>query len=419
MAKLESLLREHVDTEKERKTKDPAAPGAPPPSRLRSRLIKTGIGVVLIAVAGWMPAQRLFQVQSVEAVINAPLVTIRAPISGVVSGEIAVGDAIEPGASLVRVSNPRMDDFRLADALKELDEAREERDALAARLVSLGSLRADLSVKLDAFRVNRLRQIEAQIAEADARIAAADAVVANAGSVQERSAMLQEKGIVAQNSLGEADRDAAVAKATAAEARAARTALLVERDALAAGIYVGDSYNDQPRTAQRIDEIDEQIANSEAGVKRQESRIARAEAAVAREREAFELVSAAELASPVAGRVWEVLTAPGEQVAAGQDLFRLLNCSQAIVTAVVTEAVYNSLSTGMPARFIYREGGDAVAGKVVQLSGVATASSNFAILPSALQKESYRVTVALDTAGSANDCAVGRTGRVVFGGTGA
>ena len=122
----------------------------------------------------------------------------------------------------------------------------------------------------------------------------------------------------------------------------------------------------------------------------------------------------ARLMAPVDGTVWEVLTAPGEQVTAGQPLFSLLNCSDAIVTATVSEAVYNTLSVGMPATFTYRQGGAALAGKVVQLSGVASASSHFAIMPSALTKESYRVAISVSKLASDGSCPVGRTGRVVF-----
>jgi multidrug resistance efflux pump len=193
---------------------------------------------------------------------------------------------------------------------------------------------------------------------------------------------------------------------------------MVERDALGSGVYVGDSYNDEPRSAQRLDEIAQTIGSVRADLARQEARVTRAEAALKRERDAYTLVRSADLTAPVGGRVWEVLTAPGEQVAAGQALFSVLNCAQPLVTAAVSEAVYNSLSVGMPARFIFREGGDPMPGHVVQLSGVASASSNFAIVPSALTKESYRVAVALDGAPDATGCAVGRTGRVVFGATG-
>ena len=54
--------------------------------------------------------------------------------------------------------------------------------------------------------------------------------------------------------------------------------------------------------------------------------------------------------------MWELLTASGEQVQRGQDLMRLLDCNAALVTAVVSEAVYNRLQIGSRATFRLRDG---------------------------------------------------------------
>ena len=58
---------------------------------------------------------------------------------------------------------------------------------------------------------------------------------------------------------------------------------------------------------------------------------------------------------------------------------------------------------------------DVHAGQIVGLTGVASAPANLAIQPSALSKEPYRVTVRLVDADPAQQCKVGRTGRVTFG----
>ena len=55
-------------------------------------------------------------------------------------------------------------------------------------------------------------------------------------------------------------------------------------------------------------------------------------------------------------------------------------------------------------------------GRIVSLTGVATAPANLAIQPAALAKEPYRVTVALPEMPTKGRCSVGRTGRVTFGG---
>jgi multidrug resistance efflux pump len=113
--------------------------------------------------------------------------------------------------------------------------------------------------------------------------------------------------------------------------------------------------------------------------------------------------------------VWEVLTAPGEQVNRGQDLLRMLDCSTAVVTATVSESVYNRLQVGAPARFRFRDGGKEHEGFIVHLTGVAEAPANLAIAPRSLIKEAYRVTVAIPALTGSPTCQLGRTGRVVFG----
>jgi multidrug resistance efflux pump len=397
------------------------APAAAAPSRLRSRLVKAVLGLALIAVAGWMPLERLFQVSSVEAVVNARLVTVRSPIGGTVQIDAvnsALGETIAAGAPLVTVSDARADHSRLTAALDERAAAREERKAFAAKLKNLTDVQTDLRAQLDAFRRNRLTQIEAEMAEADAQIEAALAEQTRAEAIRARQSALVQSGSVSQAVMDDATRDAAVAIATIKGARARKASLAVERDALNSGNYLGDDYNDQPRSAQQLQEVAQQIASARADLARLDARIERAEADIAAEQRTAALASQARLAAPVGGRIWEVLTAPGEQVAAGQPLFSLLDCSQAIVTASVSEAVYNSLSVGMPATFSYREGGKPMQGKVVQLSGVAMVSSNFAILPSALTKEPYRVAITVGALDRDGSCPVGRTGRVVFGSAG-
>ncbi len=368
-----------------------------------------------------MPAQRLFQVSSSEAVVNARLVTVRAPIAGVVgagSHAIEAGRRIDAGVELASVNNPRIDRSGLNSALEDIYRANDERDALAARLKDAVALRDSLKTQLDAFHSNRIKLVDAEIAAADARIASALIVAERAQSEQASKANLGRKGITSASAIEDATRDAEVAHRAVDEARANRDALSVELQALKNGVYLGDGYNDQPRSAQRLDEVEQSIAGLKADLAMQDSRIARANSTVQRERQRLELQSSAKLDSPVAGRVWEVLTAPGEQVVAGQPLYSILDCSASIVTAAVSEAVYNSLSVGSPATFTFREGGHALAGKVVQLSGVASASSNFAITPSALTKEPYRVAVAVKQISSHGSCPVGRTGRVVFGSAG-
>src|SRR4029450_9441952 len=88
--------------------------------------------------------------------------------------------------------------------------------------------------------------------------------------------------------------------------------------------------------------------------------------------------------APVTGRIWEMMTAPGEDVRAGQALLKLLDCSGAVVTANVKESVYNRLQLGDQASFEPSDGSPAIQGAIVNLTGASGAPANLAINPDVL-----------------------------------
>ena len=160
-----------------------------------------------------MPAQRLFEVSSTEAVVNARLVTVRAPINGIVeldSRSLGVGEAIDVGTPLVTVKNPRVDTAPTTVALEQLRDAEEERQALSAKLDSTKAIRDALRSQLAVFRDNRIRQVEAELAEADARIASAAAEQQRADAIRARHEKLTKKGTLAAAAMDDADRDVLV-----------------------------------------------------------------------------------------------------------------------------------------------------------------------------------------------------------------
>lgn len=420
---LQTMLAKEFGNEEAKESQSPA----PTPTRLSkplspmsSRILKTVAGLAILLTVGWMPMQRLFQVSSVEAVVNAQVVTIRAPIGGVIAEGLEglrVGSTVPAGWKLATVANARADHIAIERAAEELGAAREEQDALTSRIERLSELRAGIGKRVETYRTDRKNRVAAQIAEVDAQLTGAEAVLARTEAEFERQSSLAAKGTAAKAARENAKRDLDVAAAELDQATARKAALAVEAEALAQSRFFGDGYDDEPRSAQRLDDLAETMAALEADKARLDARVIRLRHGLEREQSQFELASSATLTAPTAGQVWELFTAPGEQVVAGQPLISVLDCSKLLVTAAVTESVYNTLSVGMPASFTFREGSRALPGKVVQLSGVSSAASNFAILPSALTKEAYRALVAVEGMQHEGSCPVGRTGRVVFGET--
>ena len=126
----------------------------------------------------------------------------------------------------------------------------------------------------------------------------------------------------------------------------------------------------------------------------------------------YKLLAAADMAAPAKGKIWETPVSPGQQVHRGQDVLRVLYCDRPLITALVSESVYNQLQVGSPARFLPRGDQQELAGRVIRLSRVSP--SNLAIQPSAATREAYHVAVFVPKLAEGEGCLVGRTGRLKF-----
>ncbi len=372
---------------------------------------------MIIAAVGYLPVRALLQTTSTEAIINARLITLRAPIEGEVGAGLSglvVGTQVGPGAPLVKIANRRAERGRLDDLRRLIGQLEGERAALVTRNDDLRALHAELSGQTLAFKEARERQLDARIAELKSEVAGAGANKAEAERALGRATPLQESGTITKAAFEKVRRDVTVTTEAEAALRHRLAGVEVERDALTRGVFVGDSYNDQPRSSQRADEISQRLSEVAADIRERDVRLAALRTELTEETLRYEALAATELTAPVRGSVWEVLTAPGETVVRGQELVRLLDCSGLVVTATVGETAYNRLKIGDPARFRLR--GESVdhKGRIIGLTGVATAPANLAIQPAALAKEPYRVTVALPDMARAGPCDVGRTGRVTF-----
>ena len=401
----------------------PPAPAAPakkkPASSTPRRALKTLLGLAVVAVVGYEPLQRLAQTTSVEAIVNARVITLRSPIEGEVQSGAAgreTGATLAPGDLLFRIVDKRADRSRVDDLARQLGQARDERPRLAARLAGAQALLAELDQQTRAFRDARIRQLEARRDALVAAVAAARARSLEAAATLERANRLVSQGAGTSVQANIAQRDADVAAQNEIAAQREVAANDVELDAARRGVFVGDSYNDRPTSAQRADDLRQQAIDLEQAIGENDRRVARLSQDLADEQARYAELASADVLAPAQGSVWETLTAPGEQVRRGQELMRVLDCRGAFVTATVGESVYNRLRVGSAARFEPRGGGGDLAATVVGLTGASTAPANFAIEPSALARGAYHVAVSVPGLIGGRNCDVGRTGRVVFDG---
>jgi multidrug resistance efflux pump len=246
-----------------------AAPEQPVSRPRRSWSARQGVKSLLalaIAIAiGWVPVQRLLASTSAEATVNARVINLRAPIDGrvqIVAPTLAVGSAVEPGEKLLKINNARADRGRLDDLRRTVSALTSESVALTTRLDQLRTLQTDLRAQRDAFQEGRIRQLEAKAAELQVQITSAEAQHADAEEALDRSKKLNASGSQTIATLLHAERDYKVSKLAIDAARLRLQGNQIELDAARKGLFVGDSYNDLPRSAQRLDEISQQIVEA-------------------------------------------------------------------------------------------------------------------------------------------------------------
>jgi multidrug resistance efflux pump len=411
--------REHPHDEQQA----PPPPIAPPREpgffdRFKGRQgVKSLIAIAVALALGWFPLQRLLAATSAEATVNARLINLRAPIDGnvsLVAPTLAVGTEVEPNEPLLYIANTRADRGRLDDLRRTINGLTSDMHAAEKRVAQLKGIEANLVAQRNAFQEGRILQLEARANEIMVQITSAEATHHDAQQAMERSKKLNATGSQTIATLLHAERDFKTSGLAIEAAKIRLEGNKIELEAARKGLFVGDSYNDLPRSAQRLDEVRQQLLDGSARVEENKGRIAYLENELAAEEQQLAVHSHADIKATVRGRIWEVLTANGEEVRVGQSLLRVLDCAGAVVTATVSESVYNKLFIGQPAHFRLRGESTEYAGTVVGLTGLAAAGSNFAIEQTALTREPYHVTIAMPGLAERRECNVGRTGQVTF-----
>jgi multidrug resistance efflux pump len=394
------------------------------PSRLISatnfpwrRYAKFGVGAALIAVGALTIHQQVIVRVSREAVINARVTTIRAPMDGIVkTTSAAPGRAVRAGASIGDIEDPMADDSRVFQLQQDTHATEREHDALSRRLADLRQARTEADAQAEAFRLGRVRQDELRVEEARANVAAATARESEATAAERRGAALRAHGYMADAAYERTMHAREVAQQDAIAARKRLDALTVELAAARNGTYLGDNYNDVPSSFQRARELTVRIEETQTTLDQLARKQETLAAELVAERQRLAARSSASLAAPIDGNLWTVQAASGEYVRKGQELFTVLDCSTVVVTASVSERDYNELRLGDPVRFRVAGSGSEHSGTVSKL-GLTSTGRSFAIAP---EERRHQVAVQLaDLQNSDSDrCAVGRTGEVIFEGRG-
>ncbi len=373
------------------------------------RYFRLLLGLSVIVVAVWVILGEQMAGASANAFVNARLTTVRAPVAGVLDlPERTLGAAVQAGEEIGSVSDPRVDAMQMNDLAMERTFATAELAALDSRLDLAERQAEPLSGRLAAYAAARVAELEARLDQARNRLSALEV---------DDQAETRVAELAAGAEIGEG-RDPRLPNLALAYARERVAVLEIALNAARSGVFLGDGYNDAPYSEQRQTELASQRDGLLIDRDLAAARLAAIETRLAREQVRTSGLGSAALLAPAGGRVWEVLAGDNEVVERGQDVIRLVDCGSTVVSASVTENIYNRLRIGDPAMVRLAGDGQGLPGTILRLAGAGarTVYQNLAVTPGQRHLERYDVTLVVPALRNdpALSCMVGRTGRVFF-----
>lgn len=380
------------------------------------------LGVGLLGLGVWSAAPELIHPTSSNAVVNAEVITLRAPVDGhVVAGPgVAVGDRVAAGTALAQVQALRPETQR-RDALGlDLAAQRQLLAALADEDAELARLDRDLANRSAAYRTAAARRLDLARDEAQARLDAAQARHAQAAADLRRKEALFAKDLVAAAAVDNARAAARAAAADRDEARAARARLAAEAQAVATGVMTGGGGDDTPYAGQRRDEVRLKRAARTVELAQARLRVAELERLYAAETAQAGALAAARLSAPLSGVVWQRFAADGDAVRAGDPVLAMVDCNKLFLTATLPKRHFAQLKAGdqASARLAGHDRAIAAVIESVRAAGGGIAHDAAAIAPAPRSGDDVIVTLSLRDAAIGNRadnlCQVGQAASVTF-----
>jgi multidrug resistance efflux pump len=386
------------------------------------KLARTVIGLVLLAGGLYVIVGEHFAGTSADATVNARLYIVRAPIEGKVTLAVrSIGARVNPGELVADIADERFDTARLLELERDRDNQQIDLKRIAGQRIALSESRIGLEAQSTDYQRGRIRQIEARIAEMKAAQDAAAARLREADAEFKRANELNNRGVQTVANLDRARATFDVAQQDLESAQQRGNYFETELTSARAGVFIGESYNDAPFSTQRIRELDLRLAELAVDEQQIKARIAEYDRQINSERLRVNRLTSATLNARVPGMVWDFLVDDGEHARRGQDLVKLVDCNSLVVTAGVSEALYDSLTIGAPAQFRLFGDDRIFDGTVTRLGGSSASSlyANLAVGPSLQHLQRFDVTVMVPDLAQQPDlaCAIGRTGRVMFSGS--
>lgn len=318
---------------------------------MSSVFVRISAATILLAVVGTSLVPYATGFVATSAVVNAPVVAVRAPFDG--SIVTPSGDFATPVIAADQLIEMRNSINQFGQTL----ELRTTRDALVGEIKGIETqlqTYQDLTVSLTARKQaeisSRLAWFTFRLNEVAAQITLADATLVIATETHSRIARLSDRGLINIEELTDAQNDLAAAMGERATLQAVSERLIAERDVLAAAIGVDLISTNLEQINGRLDQVVMQTADLNARLLERRSlqlgldNQIRALMAEANQQESFTP------AASVDGLIWQASAKTGASVTAGETIMAVLDCSRRFLEVTLPERHFDEITTGTTAK---------------------------------------------------------------------
>ena len=391
------------------------------------RWFRVVLGVGLVVTAGYFFWQRQTRVVSRVGYINAELINIYAPMTGVLRLErVNVGDELPEGQLLGSVTNERNPQIEIdvenlrsrlmiaKNQLRSVNERLNSRQALVDFLTEKANSQAVLDMEFFRANLNRARS-ELSQAQANLNLARKEA---------QRFTRLAQEGAVPQQRADQAIAELKTAEALVLSRKAEVDRSISTLNATAQGLQLDSARTFSFPEIRRLDlqreiiDLTQEKRETEVSILVLEKELRKAQLQLNLQREA-------KIKNPTKSVVWSVNLRTGRlgtPIGAGTPILQLLDCQEVWATALVAEQENKRLRLGQPAEVRLLDGTNRIyRGRVRSIRGGVgrvPAGVDVAVPPNELVRNELEVQVTLDDRGeelsAGRFCSVGQSVEVVF-----
>jgi multidrug resistance efflux pump len=356
-------------------------------------------------------------VQSDNAVVTAYLSSVRVPIEGTLKNfHVQTGAHVAAGDRLGEIENTRANEERIHDLDVALREASGQASAIDHQAATLQAERQRLISRATLHASAVSARLGLQATESEKLLAQKQAILTEATNEMQRQQSLRDGGIVSQASLEEVLGKYKVAQQALAAQEAALAVLKAESESAKQGIFIEPGYgSDVSYSAQRVDEINLQLANLQQSSTTLRIHAAALQSSVSAAADYSNLMHRADLLSPITGTIWQVQAQDGERLNAGDGVVELIDCKQQFILAALPQNEVSRLDLSGEPRIKLSGERRVQTGRILGVSEQSQGNNKLAadVLDQKRRMAIVRVALTPENSG-AEACSVGQNAQVML-----